>query len=416
MCEELSIDKVKLFVDYLLNKYEYKYTFTKDDFKRKILKEKSNGESVFRKYDWPKNPIVLASGKNNNEIEVMAFGGCIGIINVVSDSGEFLDKEKINAFIKYLYENDKDLDKGLDDDCRRKVDNHGNKYWLPKDFMDDYLKDKEFPKNILENCPTPATFTNDNAKDLKKYLDLLICSAYVRFMHRTDNKMVDLSERSMQTIIARNNMDSVQNSNLVFIDTEFKILLEDEEGSDKKTPSVDLIVLDKDDKSFGLIEFKYQGKSMNENDGNSLTTHCKDFIQMMGEKKRTEILKKLIKYTNLLINLGVIKDYKVKQFVNDIDNLWYGFYFVENKGRWSQRNIEPQKNKPKIIKRMKIEDRIIVDCNKQIMCNDEFDKKFLKTIRFQNSDISNTVLSMTEMLHEVCLRHKKNHSDYYPYS
>ena len=49
-------DKIKDFVNYLVNKYKFEYRFGPEDFK--------NGE--LKNVSWPNNPIVLASGKTDN--------------------------------------------------------------------------------------------------------------------------------------------------------------------------------------------------------------------------------------------------------------------------------------------------------------------------------------------------------------
>ena len=393
--------KVKTFVDYLLNEYEYSYFFTEKDFEDVNLKN-------FRRKDfkWPVNPIIFSSGKEDDEIRILAYGGCIGTISM-KDSNRFLDVNEIIDFIKCL-----------SDGKTPYKDKHNNNYWLPNKFKINYSKyiknnnieeknDEKFEiivaNDIVNNCPSPETLTTNNKKDLKYYLDLLICAAYIRFMHRSKQKMIDISERSMQSIIARINLNNQWYQNIVCVDVEFKTVIKkiNNDNTEKnKTPSVDFVVIDKQDKSFGLIEFKYQGKSLDKNkknknkDDNSLAEHCSDFRIMLSDEYREKIVNKLIKHTKLLIELDIIKDAKVKKIIDDINinNLWCGFYFVEDKERSTKRNN----------KFMNLGDRIVFDCYNQIICNKEFDKQFLQDIKFQNSDTCDVVFNMTEKMYYSC--------------
>ena len=386
-------DKIKDFVNYLVNKYKFEYRFGPEDFK--------NGE--LKNVSWPNNPIVLASGKtdNNNIIGVMAFGGCIGIIDCNSPN-VFLVESKVDNFVKYLGEGD-----------NRHQDGHGNHYLLPDRFSKEYnnyfnrnYKKQDLKEMIIKECPTPETFSKDNTKKLKKCLDFLVCSAYIRFMHRSKNNIVDISERSMQTIISRKNGVEMQNSELMFIDTEFKIQIEDDDVKVNKTPSVDLVVLDRKDKAFGLIEFKYQGESMEPSSKNSLTEHYNDFKKILTKpNNKHNIIKRLKEYTLLLVELGLIRDEYLEPIINNINEIWCGFYFVENKGKKTRRQN----------KQMRLEDRIYVDCYTQILDIFGDDKDILKSIRIQNSDLNNLIINMTKTdnMVQVCTKHKEDNPTLY---
>ena len=354
-------DKIKLFVNYLVKEYKYAYYFETSQFGNDL-----------KKLIWPDNPIVLASGKNDL-IEVMAFGGCIAVIDCNNFNRFMLNSKKVKSFIKYLgdRENRYKVYYG-------KAKTTYNEYYLPEKFIKKYLdKDDNFnadsiTDDIINNCPTPASFSDDNKDKLQKCLDLLVCAAYVRFMHRSKNEMTDVSERSMQTIIARKNIDIGHKSDFVFIDTEFKIQIKKE--NEEKTSSVDLVVLDKKRKAFGLIEFKYQGKSMDKDDKNSLTVHCDDF-KIMLEKQKDVILEKLKKFTVQLIDLDIITDGKVKQSVNETKELWCGFYFISNKDNNTARNHVT----------MSLDERIAKDYQDQVI--EKFEPKFLEFVKFQHVDI-----------------------------
>lgn len=207
--------------------------------------------------------------------------------------------------------------------------------------------------------------------DQQKYLDIICTAAYTRFQHREgekDNtKVIDLSERSCQTLIAHVNQNTKWEEgkdSLVVVDMEYDVPLNaiiEKDGKEKfrmkkdfktqeevhkKKAKVDFVVFD--GKSFGLIEFKYQAMSMEAGSENSLKEHYLDFKRIIDEDmpaEKIKLIKELIRRMEYLLDYEVIdKSWKasfekLKEKVAsmsdgdnyDSDLLWCGFYFVHDK-------------------------------------------------------------------------------------
>lgn len=358
-------------IQYLKNNYTFEYTFDKEELEKYGF--------LNPKMQWLSKPIIFASGETDNTLEVMAYGGCIGRISLDDDGSRCFSDEEIKdimEYAKYLSPKEK-----TDEYYQNQ---HKHYIYLPEKFVNKYAKEgKARMLRLLDGTNTVNQLLLN-----KEYLDLMVCAAYVRFMHREAQYMVDVSERSMQSMIARSNLDNCNESNMIVIDVEFK------EKIDGKTPSVDFVVMDKKGKSFGLIEFKYQGESMNPNDKNSLTEHFRDFRAMITERK-TEIVNRLIGYTMNAIAYGIIDDLEAKKTVDLIKEryekgqlqniLWCGFYFVDDKSKKTKRKIEGK------VKGMLMEERIECDCRMQIL--DVFEDDLLKSeleVRYQHSDINDS--------------------------
>ena len=377
----VSIPKsIKNLVKYL-RKYPYKYYFTDDELKEYGFKEK---------IEWPDKPIFFAS-KGKGIISVMAFGGCIGSINVYDDKWNGFDIEEVKSFANYLWPNKSNHDYYLNE--------HDAVFYLPKSLLQDEVYKKN-TKETFENLLYDKKGTANSAVTLLKnstYLDLMICAAYVRFMRRSKESFYDVSERSMQSIISRINMDNEQKQDICWLDVEYKF--EIVRDGKVKTPSVDFVVFDKNDESFGLIEFKYQGQSMDATTKNSLYNHLIDFQIMTNEDtNRQKILNELFKYSRVLKELQIIDN---KTFIK-IENLqkqpskvklWCGFLFVDHKDKNTNREYIP----------MIMEDRIIYDCCKQI-CEkkDRFTTEFLQNVRFQHIDFTGVNDCKIQMNDKLC--------------
>lgn len=405
--ENTSVNKIIEF----LKKYSFEYYFSRQE-----LSEKGFNNLTI---NYPSCPIYFATGKNEDMISVMAFGGCIGWISF-SNRKKYLNKEeksKISEFVKYL--------SPKDPNDEWYINEHGHSICLPKKFA----YESEYQKNgcqIMEKLLVKEEFSGKISCNQilynKTYLDLMVCAAYVRYMHRKldENKggsakseretiLLDASERSIQTVIARKSIDDCNGQDMFVIDIEFKEQIRLERGK-IKNPSVDFVVLDKKAKKFGLIEFKYQGKSMNprgeknggeegkeengkeeSNGDNSLTTHFEDFMVLI-QSKHKEIVKRLVKHTSRLVEYNIIHDFEVKDILEEIsrkeeaeDALWCGFYFVDDKENGekitSRNNIS-----------MTMNERICYDCYVQVVKEYDNNKgKYgidLKDIRFQHSDVA----------------------------
>ncbi|MCR5451414.1 MAG: hypothetical protein K6F00_02165 [Lachnospiraceae bacterium] len=384
-------EKIRNLVKYLINEYEYNYYFSgeeiknKDFFEQEFVKRWDN-EFLQEKI---KNPIIIESGEAGfNGVQLIAFGGCIGKIDFDDVDAVFSldEKKKIREFTKYLSPNPKYGEKSKYYEVKyprnykeKNIDyKRHDRYILPDKFMSDYPDDaegkprREQIEKMLKNKKI-ETFRNKN------FLDMVICAAYIRFMRRTHAKITDLHERSIQSIIARKNYNLYYKNNiktsLVVIDVEYKHKIKNQ--NEEKTPSVDFVVFDRENKSIGLIEFKYQGKSMNKEDKNSLKDHNEDFQDLLGAK--SEVLSEIKTHIDRLSDCGVISDLLNPE--DELCELWCGFYFVSDNDRKSGRKID---NK---FTRMLLEERLKYDCYDQIVSKHEKDLKGLDKVRIQSSKL-----------------------------
>ena len=313
------------------------------------------------------NPIlVVGPAGNDTHLRVYAFGGCIGEIATTEKTQCKLafskDENKKYSYGKYLedgYEN-----------------GHGHVFKheaIPelkglKEKFDKPLQD-EFAY-LAENC------SNKEQKQMmiqdEKYLDLIISAAYTRFMHRKDNEVMGLSERSKQTLIAKQCQTTKweeNKKNMVVVDIEYDISLNNKiepkrkqkssktgKDVDKSKAKVDFVVFDGE--SFGLIEFKYKGESMERGSNNSLEHHYLDFQRIISEdnnENKINVIKELIKRTTYLLDYNIIHsnwgkklaelDTKIKNMKPeeyDAKMLWCGFYFVETGGKDIEKELENQ--------------------------------------------------------------------------
>ena len=80
-----------------LKEYTFEYTFNEEELKKYGFLE--NPE-----IQWPAKPIVFASDNNVNRWNVMAFGGCIGLISFENRKLYFSQEEEkeVKTFAKYL--------------------------------------------------------------------------------------------------------------------------------------------------------------------------------------------------------------------------------------------------------------------------------------------------------------------------
>ncbi len=301
----------KTVLKYLWKDYRYEYCFTESELAKYGFRRELLGLKI------PENPIIFESAeKGFYGLRVIAFGACIGRIPFSENINLPYDSKMIDELKKLLQYLDKT------------VDGHNNRIYLPKSFCEKYISAtykgrvaEKLEKALKEKSINEVMMDDD-------FLNHLVCAAYVRYMRRSKNNMVDFSERSIQSLIARHSLDKQINKQIV-IDVEYKIKLS------KKIPSVDFVVLDLSDRSLGLIEFKYQGQSMNPKDKNSLTEHLLDFQEMIDTKAQT-IKDDMASQVMHLLSAGVIKakDINVekgKDISGDFfSKIWCGFYFVES--------------------------------------------------------------------------------------
>ncbi len=351
MHEHTINETVKEVIKYLLYDYKFDCLFTEEELKKL-------GFLYSDDIKWPDNPIIVESGEGGfNGIQFIAFGGVIGEISFDNPENKFSSKiqEKIREHAKYLAPNKANQEWF--------IDGYGHKFVLPKKLVERYSGNRtEIVKKAISDKTSQELLTD------KKYLDLIIGAALVRWMSRDEGVMTDVGERSMQSIIARANLDNQNDNNLIVVDVEYKIKLS------KKNPSVDFVVFDKKDSSIGLIEFKYQGESMDKGTKNSLTEHFNDFVEMICTNKN-EIINDVTTFRDAMVEYEIL-DKKISG--KKSDKLWCGFYFVSEKEKKTSRNHV----------QMKLVDRIEYDCKEQLqnIYNGEISSEI--DVRFQHTDIS----------------------------
>ncbi len=313
------------------------------------------------------SPIAImgpAGEESDTKLRVYAFGGCIGQIATSKTQQCSLSLGKTDgeySFGKYLsdgYSNGHQhifshaqIQEQIAYICEK------HQWDVPFDKFDDLAKTYTGKRQKYEAL---------SGEDQQQYLDLITTASYTRFMHREGKnettKITDLSERSCQTLIARENQGAKFHSgekNLVVVDMEYDMplyeILRDDGTKDyrykrntsemKRKAKVDFVVFD--GKSFGLIEFKYQAMSMEANSDNSLREHYLDFKRVIHEdssEHKRKLVRELLRRMDHLLKYGVIDESwkdsyeevrKKVDGLNEIgsveDLLWCGFYFVHDK-------------------------------------------------------------------------------------
>lgn len=342
-------ERVSRIIKYLKDIYTFDYVFSTKELKKYGFKNWKI------KSEWTQNPIYFSPNEKEKCLTVMAFGGCIAWIPLDAKKEYFTSSEKgkIKAFARYL--SDKKL---------FYKDGYNHIFYLPDSFVEKYSKDRfQKVKDLIKGRENTIEELLTNVE----FVDMLVCAAYVRYMHRPKGIMEDVSERSMETMVASQAWQKYEQNNMLVIDIEYKPELSN------KVPAIDFLLLDKDSKSFGLVEFKYQGMSMDEKSSNDLSVHFDDFIKIILDKEvKRKVLSNIIDKLSLLLESGIfvelrdlMNEIKEKIQNDDIENsLWCGFYFLDEKRMISSRK-ELDGNVPLI-------ERIEYDCKRQIISNQIF--------------------------------------------
>ena len=364
------------------------------EFTKEAVKALKKYKFRYGKYKTAETAIAIVGGDGSfpNHLRVYVYGGLIGRIGLNS-----MTQCKIEGFKK---------DKVKEDQAKLDEVKEDRKYSYGKYLKDKYLNGNK-QEFTYEQIPKFTELRSKLIKELKLeedkdlgdcfdkiakafaaqdknqktqyltdpdnhyYLDLISAAAHTRFMHRIvegeDTKIVSYSERSMQTLITAFNQVIEFNfqrpvtKQSVVVDMEYEAILNNDdefcinngyeilkqknaEGVEQKKEKakIDLVVFN--GVSFGLIEFKYQGESMDKGSNNSLEAHFKDFRRIIHEdtnENKLKLLKELIKRTKYLIAAGVIHqswEIGIKQIEKILDKsdkeidvkpyLWCGFLFL----------------------------------------------------------------------------------------
>ena len=294
---------VKDYLQWLNKEYEFRYMFIGEKF------ELVNNLNILKK------PILILGPENDDKykgkIRIWAYGGSIAEIDTASGNIKLADN--IKDYRVYL------------------EDGYKNKKRKPECF---------YREGLFDDLDKPAEdkflnlITSHNKDKQTKIdpllLDLCVFAAYTRYLSRRIYKSYPTfpQEKSIQCVLAKNNiLNSVYNpdkESLVVIDVETHLFIKED-----KYPRADFVVFD--GKSFGLIDFKYLGQSV---DGDSLKKHYNDFIKAMSKENGKLLFERLKMKLKYQIEYGLIdeswydKSIEMLNKTYDDSVLWCGFYFL----------------------------------------------------------------------------------------
>ena len=275
---------------------------------------------------------------DDGELRVWVYGGCIATISTRTGKVEVKPHKNISdsqrkrntELCKYVKESPGrettpyDYGKYLYDGF---IDGNGNGYRLSRGMKAKYAsKDRLGAYKAYESLV--SEHKNDGIKE--ELLDLMTYAAYTRWLCREEGSDTPryAGEKMIQCAIAKKSMANdkyaPEERSAVIVDIEYHFLGE-------KKSRADFVIFD--GKSFGLVEFKYLGKSMD-----NLTKHLEDFNKVLRDKSKGEdIIDELIRKTGILCRYGVldssweraIRSFKENEKKHTSGkHLWCGFYFL----------------------------------------------------------------------------------------
>ena len=303
--KKLPNEDVKKYLQELSRDYEFRYMFKGEKF------------GLVNNLNLLKYPVLILGPENDSKkykgkMRVWAYGGSIAIID--SETGHIAFSKESRDYIPYL------------------CDGFRNNKKFPEEFWQEGLFEKlDMPANVKYDRLLKM-HDKCSGRINPELLDLSVFAAYTRYLNRLEYKTYPTypQEKSIQCIIAKNSMlNSVYKDgerSMVVIDVETHLF---NEGG--KHPRADYIVFD--GTSFGLIEFKYLGESM-DSKTNSLRKHYDDFEKAIKPQVGRELFEQLKMKLSYLLAYGLIDiswQEKGREFLNrdyDASLLWYGFYFL----------------------------------------------------------------------------------------
>lgn len=270
----------------------------------------------------------------NTKLRVYAHGGCIGKIPIGQGDYELVGKYKPTKADKYPYTYAKYLSKGFTDGHGNQIVNTGIDK-LEKEFSE-YLVDGVELQDYFVNtfCEADSSLKEKYIVD-SNYLKLALTASYNKMRNDGD----DPGERKIQTRIAKNQIKSMPGESLLVTDIEYKMRLSDnrpkkKSGKNKHHGKADFVVFDGE--SIGLVELKYNNKSMEQGSENSLYEHMLDFYDVITFSPE-DIIKECIRRIKVMAKHGVICDdwnnyirkFEEKAEKNAYkDMIWCGFVFA----------------------------------------------------------------------------------------
>ncbi|MBO6265926.1 MAG: hypothetical protein J6M57_07965 [Acidaminococcaceae bacterium] len=331
-------------------------------------KDVSSIVKLYEDYENPKTkekPFVIVGpdGTNKDFLRIYAYGGKVGYISTVEEKNSKLCNIDYAAFLKKKHTNKKNQEFNAPEWVLCKYKKH-----IPQNSIEDGLK-ASFESLIKHSNDKE---TNDTVLVSEQYLDYIMAAAQNRWIKKGNS--INESERRIQTSLVKKfrNSDFVEGA-VVVTDMEYNIampetgMVRNEDKNKKKRiyKKPDIIVFD--GTSFGLVELKFNGESLD-----NLGTHYLDFCNWLAEvndpirkndkywykksekteeeikeeinKTRWNILKECLFRAESLCSNGLIQkewkkcfdsinekykiqlDSKMGEFPKQL--LWFGFYFV----------------------------------------------------------------------------------------
>lgn len=275
------------------------------------------------------------SASPGKKLRVYSYGGCIG--KVATDEGkcELVAKtNKLTVADKYPYPYAKYLRESFVDGHKKTINNDGIAE-LEKEYakvlkngitLEDY-----FVKSFCEATPEEKSEYITNSD----YLKLACKVAYNKMRNDGD----DPGERKIQTKIAKDQIKLLPGEGLLVTDIEYTMSLSKNRPLKKKDKTKyhgksDFVVFDGE--RIGLVELKYENKSMEQGAENSLYEHMLDFYDVITYSSK-EIITECVRRMKIMAANGVldsaweavIKDFEEKAKSNAYkDMIWCGFVFA----------------------------------------------------------------------------------------
>lgn len=309
MSEELRInERVKNYLQYLSREYVFPYRFSGEKY------------GLVNELNILDRPVLILGPENDEKykgrMRVWAYGGSIAEIDTATGR---ICLKGTKDYAPYLR------------------DGFYNGEKIPEAFLQEGLFDKA---NAATHEATEERYDR-LVKEFKKekqekidpeLLNLCVFSAYTRFLSRKQLKTIPTypQEKSMQCVIAKNSMLNSRwkksGTSMVVIDVETHL-----PAKEREHPRADFVVFDGE--SFGLIEFKYLGKSMDGKD-NNLKKHYDDFAYAMSDDHAGRLYRRLQMKLQYLMDYGIIdqswytkgEEKCKKPYKKSV--LWCGFYFL----------------------------------------------------------------------------------------
>ena len=364
---ELPVNgKVKDYLQRLSREYVFRYMFSGEKY------------ALVNNLNILKKPVLIlgpedASEKYEGKMRIWAYGGSIATVD--TRTGDVVFTGGSRSYLPYL------------------CDEHSNKKKPPEVFRQEGLfdgLDKPAHQKYKELLKAHGSSSTEIDSDL---LDLSVFAAYTRYLNRSVHLTYPSypQEKSMQCVIAKHSMlGSVRKEdekNMVVIDVETHLF-----KTKNEHPRADFVVFDGE--AFGLIEFKYLGKSMDRKE-NNLKKHYEDFVRAMKPDNGGKLFEELKMKLKYLVAYGLIDQSwresaeKICKRKYDEASLWCGFYFL------GDASDIPGKKKDIVKDRIKRQLEPVYGKTHAKCRISRIDPKSIDTIKWDYDDISDLWLKKT---------------------